>query len=72
MLLLHAGPGGIVQMAYPGTNAATAVTPCDQRSPKWETLCPDSSRTRMRNLTPLSFSDAEKSVTVQTKKTNTQ
>ena len=36
--------------------------------PKWEKTCLDSSQTRVQNFTPLSFSAAEKSVTVQTKK----
>jgi len=38
-----------------------------QSSPKWEKTCPDS-QTSMRSFTLLSFSAAEKSVTVQTKK----
>jgi len=44
----------------------------DLRPPKWEKICPDSSRTRMQNFTPLSFSAAEKSVTVQKKNKQTK
>ena len=49
---------------HPGSKAP-AVTPPSQSSPEWEKTCPDSSRTCMQNFTPLSFSAAEKSVTVQ-------
>ena len=41
--------------------------PASQSSPKGEKTCPDSRPTRMQNFTPLAFSAAEKSVTVQTK-----
>jgi len=41
-------------------------SPLGQSSPKWEKLLPDSSRTSVRSFTPLSFSPAEKSVTVHT------
>ena len=40
--------------------------PLCQSSPKWEKLIPDSSRTSMQSYTPLSFSTAEKRVTVRT------
>jgi len=52
---------------HPGSNAA-AVTPREPKFTKTEKTCPDSSRTCMQNFTPLSFSTAEKSVTVQTNK----
>ena len=42
--------------------------PLGQSSPKLEKLIPDSSQTSMQSFTPLSFSAAEKSVTVQTNK----
>jgi len=42
--------------------------PASQSSPKGEKTCPDSRLTRVQNFTPLAFSAAEKSVTVQTKK----
>jgi len=60
---------------YPGSNAAP-VTPREPIFTKREKTCPDSRPTRMQNFTPLAFSTAEKSVTVQTKnkqkKTNKQ
>ena len=53
-----------------GSNAAAPVTP---REPifKREKTGPDSRPTRVQNFTPLAFSAAEKSVTVQTTKTKT-
>ena len=41
--------------------------PASQSSPKGEKTCPDSRPKRVQNFTLLSFSAAEKSVTVQTK-----
>ena len=45
--------------------------PLGQSSPEWEKIIPDSSRTRMRSFIPLSFSAAEKSITVQSNKLET-
>jgi len=42
--------------------------PASQSSPKAEKTCPDSRPTGVQNFTPLCFSAAEKSVTVQTNK----
>jgi len=42
--------------------------PASQSSPKGEKTCQDSRPTPVQNFTPLSFSAAEKSVTVQTNK----
>jgi len=52
---------------HPGTNAAP-VTPREPIFTKGEKTCPDSRPTRMQNFTPLAFSTAEKSVTVQRNK----
>jgi len=55
-----------------GSNAAAPVTPREPIFTKREKTCPDSSPTRMQNFTPLAFSAAEKSVTVQTKNKQTK
>jgi len=54
-------------IAHPGSNAA-AVTPHEPKFTKMEKLIPDSSRTSMQSFIPLSFSAAEKSVTIHTNK----
>jgi len=41
------------------------VTPREPMFTKWEKTCPDSRPTCMQNFTPLAFSAAEKSITVQ-------
>jgi len=48
LLLLHAGARVHGANAHPGSNAAAAVTPTSQSSPKWEKICPDGSRTRVQ------------------------
>ena len=57
------------EMAYSGSNAAAPVTPREPKFTKGEKTCPDNWPTCMQNFTPLSFSAAEKPVTVRTNKT---
>jgi len=45
------------------------AVPASQSSPKVEKICPISRPTSVQNFMPLAFSNAEKSVTVQTNKT---
>jgi len=58
---------GSTRAIHPGSSAAAPVIPREPIFTKGEKTCPDSKPTSMQNFTPLAFSAAEKSVTVQKK-----